>query len=164
MKLKDRASSFSLSWKAPAGSVPHTNKGTNRRVCTHRYADCLLKTGPSNIANMWSIKNSSMLMISVSENFLVESEWFFFLQNKICPFLAQGICIYVGHSFSWNTVGPTPHSVLQLRVRNSCVDGRKVKCFNAIAEVFVNIIWLGLGLLVFNRTVNNISTMSWRSV
>jgi hypothetical protein len=22
-----------------------------------------------------------------------------FLQNKICPFLAQGICIYVGHSF-----------------------------------------------------------------
>jgi hypothetical protein len=32
-------------------------------------------------------------MISVSENFLVESV--FFLQNKICPFLAQGICIYV---------------------------------------------------------------------
>jgi hypothetical protein len=23
----------------------------------------------------------------------------FFYQNKICPFLAQGICIYVGHSF-----------------------------------------------------------------
>jgi hypothetical protein len=36
-------------------------------------------------------------MISVSE-------------NKIYPFLAQGICIYVvvGHSFLWNTVGPTP--------------------------------------------------------
>jgi hypothetical protein len=32
-------------------------------------------------------------MISVSENFLVESEWFI-LQNKICPFLAQGICIW----------------------------------------------------------------------
>jgi hypothetical protein len=44
-----------------------------------------------------SIKNSSMLMISASENFLVESDCF--LHNKICPFLAQGICIYVGHSF-----------------------------------------------------------------
>jgi hypothetical protein len=29
-------------------------------------------------------------MISVWENFLVESE--FFLQNKICPFLAKNIC------------------------------------------------------------------------
>ena len=47
-------------------------------------------------------------MISVSENFLVESEGSF-LQNKISPFLAQGICIYVAHCFfSWNTVGPTP--------------------------------------------------------
>jgi hypothetical protein len=37
---------------------------------------------------------------SVSENFLVECFFlFFFLQNKICPFLAQGISIYVGHSF-----------------------------------------------------------------
>jgi hypothetical protein len=38
-------------------------------------------------------------MTSVSENFLVEYEWFFWGQNKIYPFLAQGICIYVGHSF-----------------------------------------------------------------
>ena len=41
-------------------------------------------------------------MISVWENFLVESE---FLQNKICPYLAQDICIiYVGHFYmkhSW---------------------------------------------------------------
>jgi hypothetical protein len=36
-------------------------------------------------------------MISISENFLVESEWLF-LQNKIYSFLTQGICIYVGHS------------------------------------------------------------------
>jgi hypothetical protein len=35
------------------------------------------KTRPPNIANMLSIKNSSMLKISVSENFLVESEWCF---------------------------------------------------------------------------------------
>ena len=34
---------------------------------------------------------------SVSENFLAESV--FFLQNKICPFLAQSICIYISHSF-----------------------------------------------------------------
>jgi len=27
--------------------------------------------------------------------------------NKICPFLTQGICIYVGHSFLWNAVEPT---------------------------------------------------------
>jgi hypothetical protein len=38
-------------------------------VCTHRYADCL--------ENMMAIKNSSMLRISISENFLVESEWCF---------------------------------------------------------------------------------------
>jgi len=43
-------------------------------VCAHRYADCLLKYRPPNIANMLSIKNSSMLMLSVSENFWVESE------------------------------------------------------------------------------------------
>ena len=30
------------------------------------------------------------------------------LQNKICPFLAQGICDYVGHSFLGNTVELIP--------------------------------------------------------
>jgi len=39
-----------------------------------------------------------MLMISVSENFLVESR-VVFIQNKICPYLAQDISIYVGHFF-----------------------------------------------------------------
>jgi len=33
-------------------------------------------------------------MISVSENF--GRIRVFFLQNRICPFLAQSICIYVG--------------------------------------------------------------------
>ena len=37
-------------------------------------------------------------MMSVSDNFLLESEWFF-LQNKICLFLKHDIFIYVGHSF-----------------------------------------------------------------
>ena len=27
-----------------------------------------------------------------------------FLHNKICPFLRQGICNYVGHSILWNTI------------------------------------------------------------
>ena len=45
-------------------------------------------------------------MISVSENFLVESEWvffvLFFLENKICPFLEQGVCIYVSIPYAAN--------------------------------------------------------------
>jgi hypothetical protein len=63
------------------------------------------KTYPPSIANMLSIKNSSMLM-SVSEKFLVESACFFvfdclfvcvffffvLLQNKTYPFLAQ-VCL-----------------------------------------------------------------------
>jgi hypothetical protein len=72
-------------------------------------------------------------MISVSDNFLVESERFFFLQNKIYPFLAQAICIYVGHSFYETQLDQLPQYVLQLRVRNSCVECREVKCVNAIA-------------------------------
>jgi hypothetical protein len=76
-----------------------------------------------------------MLMISISENFLVELECFFcfFFTKYICPFLVQGICIYVGHSFYETQLDQLPEFVLQLRVRNSCVEGREVKCFNAIA-------------------------------
>jgi len=46
-----------------------------------------------------------MLVISVSENFLVQSDFvclFVFvclLQNKICLYLRQSICIYVSYSF-----------------------------------------------------------------
>jgi hypothetical protein len=46
---------------------------------------------PPNKTNMLSIKNSSMLMISVSENRFVESECFL---SKIRSVLAQGICIF----------------------------------------------------------------------
>ena len=35
-----------------------------------RNVDCLLKNMPPKITNMLSIKNSTILMISVSENFL----------------------------------------------------------------------------------------------
>jgi len=44
---------------------------------THRsapYADCLLKNTSTK-----DNKNSSMLMVSVSDNVLVESEWFFYI-------------------------------------------------------------------------------------
>ena len=45
--------------------------------------------------NLLSHKNFNILMTSVSENLLLESEWVF-LQSKIYPFLKQDICVYVG--------------------------------------------------------------------
>ena len=80
------------------------------------------KTRPSNITNMLSIKNSRMLMISVSENVLVDPECFF--KIKYVPSW-QVICIYVGHSIY--------ETFFQLRVGNSCVKCKEAKCFNAIA-------------------------------
>ena len=50
------------------------------------------------------------------------------LRNKICSFLRQGICIYVGHSFLRNTLRP----IVLFWVGNSCVEGRELNCFNAI--------------------------------
>jgi len=35
--------------------------------------------------------------------------------NKMCPFLRQGIYIYVGHYFLWNTVG------LHVIIHQSCL-------------------------------------------
>jgi len=53
-------------------------------------ADCLLNLFTI-FKSMVSIKNSNNLMMSVSENFLLESEQFFFIvvfpPNKICPLL-----------------------------------------------------------------------------
>jgi hypothetical protein len=46
-----------------------------------------------------------------------------------CPFLAHGICIYVGHFFYEIQLDQFPLFVLQLWVKNSCVEGREVKCF-----------------------------------
>jgi hypothetical protein len=43
----------------------------------------VLKNTSTKITNMLSIKKSSMLMISVSENFLVESEWGFFTKKNL---------------------------------------------------------------------------------
>ena len=49
-------------------------------------------------------------MISISENFLIESEWF--LQNKIGPSPRQDICICVVVNNQVNNLGmsePLPH-------------------------------------------------------
>jgi len=54
---------------------------------THRNIDSLLKF--TSIKHNTYVVNPKViiLMISVSENLLPESEVLFFLQNKICPFL-----------------------------------------------------------------------------
>jgi hypothetical protein len=54
-------------------------------VGIHRSVDCLEKH-VHQTTNMLSIKNSGILIISVSENIMVESQWFF-LQYPICSFL-----------------------------------------------------------------------------
>ena len=59
-------------------------------VCTHRYADCLLRNTSTDHKQYVVNQKLDVLMISVTENFLVESEWFFFglvLQNERLQFL-----------------------------------------------------------------------------
>ena len=59
-------------------------------VCTHRYADCLLRNTSTDHKKYVVNQKLDALMISVTEIFLVESEWFFvclFLQNESLQFL-----------------------------------------------------------------------------
>ena len=77
-------------------------------VCTHRYADCLLiNTSTKHSKYVVNQTLEHFDAISFREIFVRIRVFFFvfFLQNKTCPFLLQGICIYVVHSFLWNTVG-----------------------------------------------------------
>ena len=73
-------------------------------------------------------------MISISENFFVESDGFFNFIYKIRSVLSKHkvyvstLAILFFMKNSWTK------SVFQLRVRNSWVEGREVKCFNAIVE------------------------------
>jgi len=67
----------------------YTRERTRRRekrsaVGTHCNADYLLKNMSSKYNKYVVIENSSFLMISVSENYVIESEWAF-------SFLKQGI-------------------------------------------------------------------------
>ena len=104
-----------ISWKTLAWSLPHTNKWTSRReeensLYPYISMPTLWKTCPPSITNMLSIKNSSILMFyyyyQLQRTFLQNQCFFcvFFLTNKICPFLRQGIYSYVGQSLLWNTV------------------------------------------------------------
>jgi len=83
--------------------MKHTNKGTSRReeehnlypyVCPTVY---LTKMSTKHHKYVVNQKFDHVDDISFKE-VLGRIRVVFFLQNKICPFLAQGICIYVGHS------------------------------------------------------------------
>ena len=70
-------------------------------------------------------------MISVSENFLVESVFFFFTKIRSVP-SQHKVLVSTLASFYEAKLNQLPYSVLQLRERNSCVESREVKWFNAI--------------------------------
>ena len=74
-----------------------------------------------------------MLIISVSDNILVESEFFFFKTMRYFP-SQHKVFVYTLDILCYETQSDKlPNSVFQLRVRNSCVEGREVKCLNVIA-------------------------------
>jgi len=105
--------------------------GKRSTVCTHRYAEseCLLKN-KSTKHNKYVVnkKNSSILMISVSQNFLQNQSGF--LTNKLCPFLFVSTFAIAFMKHRGLILG----LCFSFRVGNSCVEGSEVKCFNAIAE------------------------------
>ena len=69
--------------KSASNKLQVSEKGST--VGTHRIAVCLLKNiCEQNITNILSIKNSIILMMSVSENFLLESVCFWFAKNYPC--------------------------------------------------------------------------------
>jgi len=104
VKLKDRASFFSFTeW-----SQPHINKWPSWReefvtISNNKYADC-----PPNIANMFPIKNSNILLISVSENLLVVSECFFLYKGLSLP--------KIRYSRKWNWPNHRLGTVLFVRI------------------------------------------------
>ena len=68
-----------------------------------------------------------MLMISFSENVLVEPEWLFTKYNMSLPNTRY---LYLRWLFLFYETQLDQHP---FRVGNSCVEVRVVKCFNAIA-------------------------------
>ena len=117
MRLKHRASFFHFSWESLYKICLMRIKervGENRGiVCTHRYTASLLKKINKKLPP--KIRNLRIIV---------------FLQNKMCPFLRQGIYIYVGHYFLWNTVG------LQVLLYTSlvCDHTYKVSCFGVFHQ------------------------------
>ena len=100
MKLKDQVSFFSFFLRSPcmkSASYEYRNKSARRgaQFVPLGMPTVCWKTRLSNIANMLSIKN--ILMVSVSDNFFTEWEWFIF-RNKICPFIKK-MYLYLHWSF-----------------------------------------------------------------
>ena len=60
-------------------------------VCTHRYVDCLLKN-MSTKGNKYVVNEKLEHVDDISFRELFDRIIVVFLQNKICPFLARGIC------------------------------------------------------------------------
>ena len=68
---------------------------------------------------------------------MIESEcafvFVFFLQERAVPYLHKVFISTLAILFNETKLDQLPESVVQLRMRNSCLEGREVKCVNAIA-------------------------------
>ena len=73
-------------------------------VSTHMYADCLLESTPV-IHNTYVVNQNVKHFDDISCRELFGRIRVFVFQNKIGPFLRQGICIDVDHSLLRNTIG-----------------------------------------------------------
>ena len=119
-------------------------------VCTHGYALCLLKN-TSTKYNKYGVNQKHEHVDDISFRELFGRIRVVFFQNKICPFLTQGICIYVGHSFfmkhswtnSFNLSFSLEWEILVQRVKKSNVlmllqEERGLDCMysNRSLEVF----------------------------
>ena len=71
-------------------------------VCTHGYADCMLKNTSTKYSKYGVNQKHEHVDDIIFRELFGRIRGCFFL-NKICPFLTQGICIYVFHSFLWNS-------------------------------------------------------------
>ena len=99
------------------------------------YTDCLLKnTSTKHNKYVVNEKLENVDDISFRELFGRMNQCFIFYFYKICPFLAHNVFVFTLAILLYETqLNQIPSYVLQLRVRNSCVEGREVKCFNVIA-------------------------------
>jgi hypothetical protein len=135
-KTRNSCDEWNMNFIGRRRSLPHRNKGKSRRKEEHSlypwvcdstkmfsetdsstcscfwltsYLLCLVWTcfsTNSRHTHGYKLCSSFRRLFPFREHFGRIRVFSFSFQNKICPFLTQGICIYVGHSFLW--VGPTP--------------------------------------------------------
>ena len=91
---------------------------------------------------------SSILMKSVSENFWENQSVFFSLQNKICPFPRQGICIYL-YIFGFNVEDlfarvDVTVSIPSFKIRNRINSSYSVRQTRGGKRMHVDCIIIGL--------------------